>query len=187
MIEIRFHGRGGQGAVVASNILADAAFKEGKDVQSFPYFGVERRGSPVTAFTRLDDKPIILRSQIYEPDYVIVMDPSLLKTLQKEILLGLKPGGLILINSKAMDTDLTTENRIAVVNATGIAVKYGLGSKVSPIVNTAVLGAFAKVSGVVKLESILNSIKDIITIKTDSNVDAAKESFEKVEILKIKK
>jgi 2-oxoisovalerate ferredoxin oxidoreductase gamma subunit len=184
MIEIRFHGRGGQGAVVASNILANAAFLEGKDVQSFPYFGVERRGSPVTAFTRIDDKPIMLRSQIYEPDYVIVMDPSLLKSLEKEITMGLKPNGLILVNSRQKDLKFAAGRNVAVVNATETALKYGLGTKVAPIVNTAILGAFSKVSGVVKLESIASSIKDAIGIKTQNNIDAAKESYANVEMLK---
>ncbi|MCK5562096.1 MAG: 2-oxoacid:acceptor oxidoreductase family protein, partial [Thermoplasmata archaeon] len=96
MIEIRFHGRGGQGAVVASNILAEAAFREGKDVQAFPYFGVERRGAPVTAFTKIDEKPIRVRSQIYEPDHVIVLDQSLLRSI--DVAQGIKPGGLILVN-----------------------------------------------------------------------------------------
>ncbi len=78
MIEIRFHGRGGQGAVVASNILADAAFREGKYVQAFPYFGVERRGAPVTSFTRIDKNPIKIKSQVYTPNYVVVLDPTLM-------------------------------------------------------------------------------------------------------------
>jgi 2-oxoacid:acceptor oxidoreductase gamma subunit (pyruvate/2-ketoisovalerate family) len=180
MIEIRFHGRGGQGAVVASNILANAAFREGKDVQSFPYFGVERRGSPVTAFTRIDDKPIIIRSQIYEPDYVIVMDPSLLKNLEKEILSGLKPNGLILINTRQKEIRLSTPRKLALVNATEIAIKHGLGSGVSPIVNTAILGAFAKASGIVKLESISQGIRDAINIKPENNVQAAKDSYDTV-------
>ena len=81
MIEIRFHGRGGQGAQIACKILATAAFHEGKDVQAFPYFGVERRGAPVTAFTKIDDRAIRVKSMIYEPDYVIVLDESLLKVV----------------------------------------------------------------------------------------------------------
>jgi len=184
MLEIRFHGRGGQGAVVASNILAIAAFKEGKDVQSFPYFGVERRGSPVTAFTRIDTKPIMLRSQIYTPDYVVVMDPSLLKNLEKEITAGLKPDGLMLINTKLKTISLQTKARVALVNATEIALRHGLGTGVAPIVNTAILGAFARATNVVKLESIVESIRETVTLKTESNIQAAKDSYEKVEIRK---
>lgn len=184
MIEIRFHGRGGQGAVVASNILASAAFLEGNDVQSFPYFGVERRGSPVTAFTRIDSKPILLRSQIYEPDQVIVLDPSLLRTLEKDIINGLKPGGSILINTKATSINLTTPAKAYLVNATEIAIKYGLGTSMAPIVNTAILGAFAKSSGIVRLDSILESIRETISIKTEENVKAARESYESVRLSK---
>lgn len=180
MIEVRFHGRGGQGAVVASNILASAAFLEGKDVQSFPYFGVERRGSPVTAFTRIDTKPILLRSQIYEPDIVVVMDPSLLKNLQKEILAGVKPNGIVLVNTRAASVPLSGSIRIFTVNATEIALKHSLGSKVSPIVNTAILGAISKATGIVRLESITAGIREAISIKPDNNVAAAKESYESV-------
>jgi 2-oxoisovalerate/pyruvate ferredoxin oxidoreductase gamma subunit len=95
MIEIRMHGRGGQGAVIACKILANALFREGKFAQSFPAFGVERRGAPVMAFTRIDDKPIHLRTQIYEPDHLIILDASLLQTI--DVTVGLKPGGKILI------------------------------------------------------------------------------------------
>ncbi|MFA5558435.1 MAG: 2-oxoacid:acceptor oxidoreductase family protein, partial [Methanofastidiosum sp.] len=97
MIEIRFHGRGGQGAVVASTILADAAFREGKYVQAFPYFGVERRGAPVTSFTRIDKNPIKIRSQVYTPNYIVVLDPTLMEVT--EITSGLSEGGVVLINS----------------------------------------------------------------------------------------
>ncbi|MEM3493904.1 MAG: 2-oxoacid:acceptor oxidoreductase family protein, partial [Thermoplasmata archaeon] len=97
MYEIRFHGRGGQGAVIASNLLAEAFFIEGYDVQAFPYFGVERRGAPVTAFTRADTKPIRVKMQIYEPNYVVVLDPSVM--LKTDVTSGLKQGGFVLINT----------------------------------------------------------------------------------------
>ena len=97
MIEIRFHGRGGQGAVTAANILAEAAFREGNDVQAFPYFGVERRGAPVTAFTKIDKKPIRVKSQIYEPDYVVVLAPQLVQAIN--VAEGLKPDGIVIINT----------------------------------------------------------------------------------------
>ena len=93
MYEVRFHGRGGQGAVTAASLLAIAAFKEGQDVQSFPMFGVERRGAPVAAFARLDDKPIDIKTQIYKPDAVVVLDPTLLSVVN--IAEGLAPGGII--------------------------------------------------------------------------------------------
>ncbi|UCE37875.1 MAG: pyruvate ferredoxin oxidoreductase subunit gamma [Thermoplasmata archaeon] len=179
MIEIRFHGRGGQGAVVASNLLAMAAFREGKDVQAFPYFGVERRGAPVTAFTKLDDKPVRIKSQIYEPDHVIVMDASLLKAV--DVTQGLKAGGLVLINTDKKPQEVHgIKGKIATVDATAIAVKHGLGSREAPIVNTAILGAFAKATGIVKIESLVESILDSAPAKKDENAEAAKEAYESV-------
>jgi 2-oxoacid:acceptor oxidoreductase gamma subunit (pyruvate/2-ketoisovalerate family) len=179
MIEIRFHGRGGQGAVVASNLLAMAAFREGKDVQAFPYFGVERRGAPVTAFTKLDDKPVRIKSQIYEPDHVIVMDASLLKAV--DVTQGLKAGGLVLINTDKNPQELQDiKGKIATVDATAIAVKHGLGSREAPIVNTAILGAFAKATGIVKIESLVESILDSAPAKKNENAEAAKEAYETV-------
>ena len=177
MIEIRFHGRGGQGAVTAANILAIAAFKEGKDVQAFPYFGVERRGAPVTAFTKIDDKPVRIKSQIYEPDYVVVLDSSLLKAVN--VTQGLKNGGTVIINADKKPEDIKgVQGKIATVDATAIAVKHGLGSKEAPIVNTAILGAFAKATDVVKLESIVKSIMDSAPAKRKENAEAAKEAYD---------
>lgn len=179
MIEIRFHGRGGQGAVVASNLLAMAAFREGKDVQAFPYFGVERRGAPVTAFTKIDDKPVRIKSQIYEPDHVIVMDSSLLKAV--DVTQGLKNGGFILINTDKKPQDVKgVKGKIATVDATSIAVKHGLGSKESPIVNTAILGAFAKATGIVTLDSLVESILENAPAKKNENAEAAKDAYENV-------
>ena len=180
MIEIRFHGRGGQGCVVASNILAQAAFKEGKDVQSFPFFGVERRGAPVTSFTRIDSKPIRLKSEIYEPDYVVVLDGSLLGSV--DVTLGLKPGGLVLVNVDKEPSEVELEGRIATVDATGIAIKRGLGSRASPIVNTAILGAFAKATGEVTIDSVVESILEMAPAKPTENAAAAKDAYELVKI-----
>ena len=97
MIEIRFHGRGGQGAVIASNILAEAAFKEGKYVQAFPFFGIERRGAPILSFTRIDEKAIRIKNQIYNPDCIVVLDPTLIDAV--DVTSGLKENGLILLNT----------------------------------------------------------------------------------------
>ncbi len=184
MIEIRFHGRGGQGAVTAANILAEAAFREGKDVQAFPYFGVERRGAPVTAFTKIDDDPIRVRSQIYEPDFVVVLDQSLLKSI--DVALGMKSEGIILINidkkPETIKKEIQGDYKIATVDATGIAIRHTLGTKAAPIVNTAILGAFAKVTGLVKIESIVDSIKMKAPLKKDENAKAAVEAFENVNI-----
>lgn len=180
MIEIRFHGRGGQGAVTAANILADACFKEGKDVQSFPFFGVERRGAPVTAFTRIDSKPIRIKYQIYEPDFVVVMDSGLMKTVN--VLEGLKKNGSVLINtsSSSRPDEIKMDAKIATVDATGIALKHKLGSRMAPIINTAILGALAKASNVVKITTIMESIKEIAPARKEENADAAKEAYENV-------
>ncbi|NOY05174.1 MAG: pyruvate ferredoxin oxidoreductase subunit gamma [Chlorobi bacterium] len=182
MIEIRIHGRGGQGAVIASKILASAFFKEGKYVQSFPTFGVERRGAPVAAFIRIDDKQILVRSQIYKPDDVIVLDPTLIDAV--DVTQGLKSGGWILINTtrEPKEFEKLSEFRIATVDASGIAAKHGLGSKAHPIVNTAILGAFARITGFVKLESILEAITEEVPFARKANVEASKEAFRSVKM-----
>jgi 2-oxoacid:acceptor oxidoreductase gamma subunit (pyruvate/2-ketoisovalerate family) len=181
MKEIRFHGRGGQGAVIASNILANAAFLEGKDVQAFPYFGVERRGAPVTAFTRLDDRPIRIKFFIYNPNYVIVLDESLLKAV--DVTAGLKDPGIVLVNSRRTPEDMgLTQYKVATVDATDIALAHGLGSKVAPIVNTIMLGAFSTATSEIKLESILESIPGQVPIKARENAAACKKAAEAVEV-----
>jgi 2-oxoacid:acceptor oxidoreductase gamma subunit (pyruvate/2-ketoisovalerate family) len=181
MKEIRFHGRGGQGAVIASNILANAAFLEGKDVQAFPYFGVERRGAPVTAFTRLDDRPIRIKYFIYNPNYVVVLDESLLKAV--DVTAGLKDPGIVVINTKRTPGEMDmTQWKVATVDATSIALDHGLGSKVAPIVNTIMLGAFSVATGEVKLDSILESIPSQVPIKAAENTAACKQAAEDVEV-----
>jgi len=180
MIEIRIHGRGGQGAVVASEILAKAVFYEGRYVQSFPAFGVERRGAPVMAFTRIDEKPIRLRTQIYEPDHIMVLDPTLLEVV--DVTAGLKENGWILINSvdppKAFS--FPDRYRVATVDANSIAFKHRLGPRNEPIVNTAILGAFSRITGIVQLESVIEAVRTSVPIKPDDNVAAVKEAYELV-------
>lgn len=180
MIEIRFHGRGGQGAVVASKVLAVAFFHEGFYVQSFPAFGVERRGAPVMAFLRVDRDPIQLRVNIYRPDHIIVLDPTLIGAV--EVTSGLKPKGWILINSgHSPETFNELKNfRIATVDATSIAIRNGLGSRTNPIVNTAILGAFSKVSGLVGIDSIALSIREETPGKKNENAKAAREAYQEV-------
>ncbi|MCK4758134.1 MAG: 2-oxoacid:acceptor oxidoreductase family protein [Thermoplasmata archaeon] len=179
MIEVRFHGRGGQGAVIASNILAEAAFLEGKAVAAFPYFGVERRGAPVTAYTRIDDREIRIKSGIYEPDYVIVMDQSLVKAV--DVVAGLKPGGKVIINTtKSSESFELGDVDVSTVDATGIAIENRLGSKAAPIVNSAILGGFAKISGVVQLDSLVKSVKAIVPVKKDENATATEQAFGRV-------
>lgn len=178
MIEIRFHGRGGQGVVVASEVLADAAFQEGKRVQSFPAFGVERRGAPVMAFTRIDEKPIRIRSQIYEPDHIIILDPTLLEVL--DVKAGLKTGGWVLLNSADDPTafGLHDRFRVGTVDANHIAFKYRLGPRNAPIVNTAILGAFARLTGIVGLEALSAAVRAAVPVRPDENVAAVQEAYE---------
>ncbi|AMM53883.1 pyruvate/ketoisovalerate ferredoxin oxidoreductase subunit gamma [Pyrococcus kukulkanii] len=185
MIEIRFHGRGGQGAVTAANILAEAAFLEGKYVQAFPFFGVERRGAPVTAFTRIDDKPIRIKTQIYEPDIVVVLDPSLLETV--DVTAGLKDNGIVIINTEKSKEEVLEKlkkkpKKLALVDATTIALEV-LGL---PITNTAILGAVAKATGLVKVDSIKEAIKNTFSGELgEKNAKAAQEAFEKTQIFEL--
>ncbi|SFN03585.1 2-oxoacid:acceptor oxidoreductase family protein [Thermodesulforhabdus norvegica] len=187
MIEVRFHGRGGQGTVVASIILAKALFRSGFYVQSFPLFGVERRGAPVEAFLRWDSRKILKRTNVYRPDHVVVMDSTLLQrpdTL-KVITSGIKPGGFIIMNTALVPPLLEplSENlRLAWVDATAIARKHRLGTHTHPIVNTAVIGAFARVLGVPDIASLEEAIREEIPIKTEANVQAAREAYEAVVI-----
>ena len=182
IIEVRWHGRGGQGAVVAAKILADAFFREGKHVQSFPAFGVERRGAPVTAFTRVDDKPILIRCNIYEPDIVIVLDPTLLK--ETDVTGGFKKGGTILLNSRHEEIEVPEVGAAAVatVDATDIAVRRGLGTATNPIVNTAILGAFARATGLVGIESVVDSILEGVPKGQEANAAAAREAYEQTHV-----
>lgn len=181
MLEIRFHGRGGQGTVVASKALAVAVAKEGRFVQTFPEYGVERRGAPVVAFTRIDDGPIYIRSKIYEPDHLMVLEPTLIGAI--DVTEGLKPGGWIIINSdkKASDFSQFKRFKVATVDATSIAVKYRLGSAAAPIVNTAILGAFAKITGFVGIDAVREAVHEISPVKKDENVKAAEEAYQTAE------
>jgi 2-oxoacid:acceptor oxidoreductase gamma subunit (pyruvate/2-ketoisovalerate family) len=157
--EIRFHGRGGQGSVTAADLLAHAAFMEGKWVQAFPYFGAERRGAPVKAFARISDEPILVHSQVYTPDYVIVLDHAIYKVV--DVTEGLKKDGVIIINTTKKPEEMGLKGwRIATVDATGIALELNLLVAGLPVVNTAIAGAFAKATGEVTLASVLKAIKE---------------------------
>jgi len=179
MIEIRFHGRGGQGAVIASKILACAVFKEGKYVQSFPKFGVERRGAPVEAFLRIDDNKILIRNNVYDPNHIIILDPTLIEAV--DVTQGLSEGGWIVINTHKKPEDfpeLIKHFKVGCVDAGAIALKYKLGSKASPIVNTSILGSFVKCTGIADLASIVSAILEEAPIRPEANAEAAKEAFE---------
>ncbi|HTT26589.1 MAG TPA: 2-oxoacid:acceptor oxidoreductase family protein [Thermoplasmata archaeon] len=180
MIEIRFHGRGGQGAVVASELLAHAAFLDGRVPQSFPFFGVERRGAPVTAFTRIDDRPIGLRTSITAPDIVVVLETGLLES--QPVFVGIKASGLVLVNRPGPPEELRGVEgvRRSSVDATGIAVAHGLGSATLPIVNTAMLGALAGASGVVSLKALEAAILAHVPARREENRAAARDGFASV-------
>lgn len=185
MIEIRIHGRGGQGAVVGGKILATALFSEGKFVQAFPTFGIERRGAPVMAFVRIDDHQINLRHQIYHPNHLIILDSTLMNN--PTILDGFKPGGIILINTKYEPQAFLKNSRleghkIATVDANAIAVRHKVGTHTNPIVNTSILGAFVKATEICSIDSICNAIMKDIPIKPEENAAAARDSFEEVKI-----
>ncbi len=177
MIEIRLHGRGGQGAVVASKILAVAMFSEGKYVQAFPKFGVERRGAPVEAFLRLDKDKILIRSEVEQPNHVVVLDHTLIDVI--DVTAGLEENGWILINTDLKPVDFANlkQFRVACVNASRIAADLGLGSRIAPIVNTAICGSFAKCTGLVELDSVCDAIHEEAPIKADENSQAATIAF----------
>ena len=191
MQEIRFHGRGGQGAVIASRILAQALFIEGRYAQSFPTFGAERRGAPVAAFVRADDTFINIRSRVTKPDYVIVMAARLIESVA--VTDGLKEGGIILINSDQQANDLnldsTTQSglkppyRIITINLNRIALKYGLGNEIMPLINAPVLGALAKVSNLVKPESLIQALPSFIPARLADNEKALRQAYETVTTL----
>jgi pyruvate ferredoxin oxidoreductase gamma subunit len=175
MIEIRIHGRGGQGSVTAAELLAVAAFDDGREAQAFPAFGVERRGAPVQAFCRISDEPIRRRNQITNPDYVIVQDPTLLDTV--DVLAGLKSEGTVLINTEhsAAELGLDTKARVVTFPATQIALEE-LGR---PIMNTAIMGAFSGVSGAISFDAIERSIRHRFGEELgEKNVRAARRAYD---------
>lgn len=176
--EIRFHGRAGQGVVTAADILAMAAFYHGKCSQAFPFFGVERRGAPVTAFARISDEFIRVRSQIYEPDYIIVQDATLLDIIN--VADGLKESGKAIINTEKEPGDLSidTKAEVHVVNATKIALEI-LGV---PIVNTVMLGAFAAITREVSLDSLKKAIEKRFPAKlAGKNTKAVEVAYDAAE------
>lgn len=175
LVEIRWHGRGGQGAVTSAELLAKAAIDEGKYAQAFPAFGAERRGAPVLAFNRINDRvPIRIRSVVTEPDIVIVLDPRLVKIVDATS--GLKEGGALIVNSQkplsAWESEYGNKWRLAIVDARRIAGELGI-----PTVNTTMLGALIKTSAVVKLESLDEPLRQRFGRGADSNIEALKKAF----------
>jgi len=178
--EIRFHGRGGQGAVMAAQTIAEAAILEGRQAQAFPFFGAERRGAPVMAFARIDDRRICDRTQVAEPDMLVVMDASLLDI--EPVALGLKKEGCAVVNSpmRPEEIDLGVVARCVSVDATSIALEH----LKAPIVNTAILGAMARADAFVSLASIQRAIVNRFGEKLGEragsiNSEAAGAAFER--------
>jgi 2-oxoacid:acceptor oxidoreductase gamma subunit (pyruvate/2-ketoisovalerate family) len=179
MIEIRWHGRGGQGGVTSAELLAKAAYIDGfKGVQAFPYFGAERRGAPVRAFTRISDEKINVRSQIYEPDIVAVLDSGIVELI--DVSEGLKENGKIIVNTPKKPQELKIpQGHIYTYDGTSIALKYALLVAGLPVVNTTMLGAFAKATGLVKLETVKDVIREKWPGKVgEKNAQGAEEAYE---------
>jgi pyruvate ferredoxin oxidoreductase gamma subunit len=183
MFQVRIHGRGGQGVVTAAELLAVAAFREGRHAQAFPSFGSERTGAPVVAFCRLDDRPIRMREPVMAPDALIIQDPTLLH--QVDVFGGLVADGYVLINTTRSFDELGLgeflarfrHERLCTVAATELALKH-VGR---PVPNAALLAGFAAVSGRISLESVNSAIRERFPAKVaDANVAAATEAFDTV-------
>jgi pyruvate ferredoxin oxidoreductase gamma subunit len=170
MYEIRIHSRGGQGGVTAARLLALAAIHDGKYATACPFYGAERRGAPIVSFVRIDDKPIKIYSQIKKPDMIVVLDASVMDVV--DVLQGLKKGGRVFINSagkREFPGYITCH-----VDLTGIALRENLVVAGSPILNTPVLGALAKM-GIISVDSAKKSIREMFS--DDRNVKAAEGAF----------
>ena len=180
MIEVRWHGRGGQGAVTSVELLALTAIGEGKYAQGFPSFGPERRGAPVAAFNRIDDHHIKIRSQIYNPDVVVVLDESLIGMVN--VADGLKPEGVLIVNTAKSAKEIAEitkfKGRIATVYGSSIAWKE-LGV---PITNTTMLGAVIKCTNAVKLESVKEPVDHRFGRIANKNLAAMKRAYDEVKI-----
>jgi pyruvate ferredoxin oxidoreductase gamma subunit len=175
ILEVRWHGRGGMGAVTSAELVARAAISEGKYAQSFPSFGPERRGAPVVAFLRISDGFIRVRTEIYEPDIIVVLDPGLLHAV--DVTSGLKDGGKIIVNSKKSPDELKSEFAfrwpVASVNATRIARET---IKIT-ITNTAMIGALLKVTGVVGFDSMIEQLRERFGARAGGNIEAMKRAY----------
>ncbi|MGQ4892737.1 MAG: 2-oxoacid:acceptor oxidoreductase family protein [Candidatus Njordarchaeia archaeon] len=188
LIEVRWHGRGGQGAVTASRLLAKAAAYENIWAQSIVFFGAERRGAHVAAYTRLSDKVIKYHHFVHNPDYVVVLAPQLLDTVN--VTEGLKEGGTIVLNYKEEGADKLLEEvdgkwKIAIVDATQIAIDLNLFVAGIPVVNTVMLGAFAKAAGLPSIDSVCKAIREYWPEEiAKTNIEGAKLAYEKTKMLK---
>ena len=181
LIEIRWHGRGGQGAVTSAELVAQAAISENKYAHAFPSFGPERRGAPVLAFVRISSRePIRIRAEITQPDIVVVLDPGLLGIVN--VTSGLKENGMLVINTRKsfaeIEAKFKTKCKLAKVDATSIA-KEILGV---PITNTTMVGALVRASGVVKLESLLEPLGQRFGRLAERNIKAMQKAYEETQV-----
>jgi len=181
LIEIRWHGRGGQGAVTSAELVAQAAISEGKYAQAFPTFGPERRGAPVQSFTRIsDNEPIRTRAEILEPDVIVLFDLTLLTTVN--VTAGLKKDGLVVLNTKLSAKEISEKynirGKIASVDATTIAREV-LGV---PIVNTTMIGALIKATGAVKLESLKEPLVQRFGKIAEKNLQAMERAYKETAV-----
>ena len=175
MYEIRLHSRGGQGGVTAAKLLAQAAFLDGKYATATPLYGAERRGAPVVSFIRIDDEPIRIYSQIRKPDLVIVLDLSIMHTV--DVMQGIKPEGKVLVNSpRPVEMG---DHKVYNADLTGVALSLDLVIAGNPILNTPLLGAIAKV-GLVSRESVRKAISN--TFKDERNAQAALKAYEELSL-----
>lgn len=180
MVEIRFHSLGGQGAVTLINLLAQAGDLVGKRVQAFPFFGAERRGAPVKSFVRMDDRPIYLRSQIYRPDYLVVLSPSLIRLALED---GTKESTVVLVNQREED-DAALEKlpyRSFALDATSIALDLGMVVEGMPVLNLVFLGAVSYVTELVPLEAVNEVIRrNFQPGRQEASMEAARRGFTSV-------
>lgn len=175
MKEIRIHARAGQGAITTAALLGYAYFLEGKFAYAFPNFGAARMGAPMNAFVRVDTKPVRLRSQIYEPDYVIIVDATLMRGF--DCFAGLKENGIAIINEREREEipKLRAREKVFTISANDIAMKT-IGR---PLGNTTLIGAFAAATGEIKLETILEAIKQRFSGKAaEANIQAIRQGYE---------
>ena len=181
MIEIRFHGRGGQGAVTSAEVIATAAINSGKFAQAFPSFGPERRGAPVIAFSRISEEQILNRKKIYNPDIVIILDPSIMKIV--DVTSGIKENGLVVANTTKSPEELKKEFnkdiRVATVNATHIALEI----LKRPITNIIMLGAVLKIEPLITIDSLVEPLEARFGKIAAKNIEACKVAYESVKYI----
>lgn len=184
MIQIRVHGRGGQGAVASAEMIAISAIEAGLYAQAFPSFGPERRGAPVIAYARIDKEPILRRDPIAEPDIVVVLDPTVLRAA--DVKAGLSKGGFIIVNTAKGHEELVREHgfencSLVLLDATKLAIEI-IGR---PITNTAMLGALAKITDEVSLEGLFEATRNRFPAVAEKNIEAMKAAHNSANVVEL--